>query len=384
MNIEPASPPLIAHVIYRLDVGGLENGLVNIINRMPAERYRHLIISLTEVTDFRRRIQRPDVGILALHKRPGHDWPMYWRLLQLFRQHRPAIVHSRNLAALEAQLPALLAGVPCRLHGEHGWDVQDLDGRRYRWLKRALRPLVSHYIALSQELESYLHDVIGVRKTRLSRILNGVDTERFHPPGSARPDVLPAGFRTAESLVIGTVGRMEAVKDQVTLARAFIELAAQRPDLRRRLRLVMVGDGSRKPQLEGLLREAGLLEQAWLPGARDDVPELMRALDVFVLPSLAEGISNTIMEAMASGLPVVATAVGGNAELVEDGSSGYLVPAADPVAMAEALAAYAEDPARREAHGRAARERAVRDFSLERMVAEYLAVYDGCLQGRAN
>ena len=131
-----AANPLIAHVIYRLGIGGLENGLVNLINRLPESRYRHVIISLTDVSDFKQRIKRQDVGCIALNKRAGNDVMMLWRLWRLFRRLRPSSVHSRNLAALEAQFPAWLAGVPCRIHGEHGRDVSDMDGfsKKYRWI----------------------------------------------------------------------------------------------------------------------------------------------------------------------------------------------------------------------------------------------------------
>ena len=127
------SVPLIVHVIYRLGVGGLENGLVNLINRLPESQYRHTIVSLTDVSDFQQRIRRDNVSCLALHKRPGNDIGMLWKLWRLFRELRPAIVHSRNLAALEAQLPAWLAGVPCRVHGEHGPDwIHVREGPRCR------------------------------------------------------------------------------------------------------------------------------------------------------------------------------------------------------------------------------------------------------------
>ncbi|HHQ42191.1 MAG TPA: sugar transferase, partial [Chromatiales bacterium] len=136
--------PLVAHVIYRLQTGGLENGLVNLINRLPRERFRHAVVCLTEATAFAARIEREDVRVHELRKREGNDPALLWRLWRLFREMRPAIVHSRNLAALEAQLPAALAGVPCRIHGEHGWDVHDPDGRsrRYRLVRRLYRPFV--------------------------------------------------------------------------------------------------------------------------------------------------------------------------------------------------------------------------------------------------
>jgi sugar transferase (PEP-CTERM/EpsH1 system associated) len=370
--------PLIAHVIYRLDVGGLENGLVNIINRIPAERYRHAIISLTDISTFRQRISRQDVALFALHKRPGNDVAMLVKLWRIFRDLRPDIVHSRNLAAMEAQLPAWLAGVPCRVHGEHGRDVFDLDGtsRKYRWVRRLYRPLIQRYIALSQELNDYLHIGVGVKTSRLRTICNGVDVERFRPAGEThRESVLPRGFACGDGLLIGSVGRLEAVKDQLTLVRAFSELCRQRPD-ERGLRLVLVGDGSLRPQIDQLVVEQGIEDRVWLAGSREDVPQLLSALDVFVLPSLAEGISNTILEAMACALPVVATRVGGNEELVREGETGFLVPRADPQAMARALLAYVDDATLRHEHGSAARKRAEDVFSISGMAERYQEVYD--------
>ena len=137
--------PLVAHVVHRFDVGGLENGVVNLINHMPAECYRHAVIALTEVTEFKKRVTCNDVQIVALNKSRGHGVKIYPHLYRLFRQMRPDILHTRNLAALEAIVPAWAAGVPARIHGEHGRDVGDLDGssRKYQWIRRLYRPFVT-------------------------------------------------------------------------------------------------------------------------------------------------------------------------------------------------------------------------------------------------
>jgi sugar transferase (PEP-CTERM/EpsH1 system associated) len=375
------SPPLVAHVIYRLGVGGLENGLVNLINRMPEDRYRHAVICLKDATDFKRRL-RPEVPVLELKRREGQDFGMFLRLHRLLRQLRPAIVHTRNLAAVECQLPAWLAGVPARVHGEHGWDVFDPDGsnRKYQLLRRAFKPLIHRYIPLSSHLEAYLRDKIGVEDARLTRICNGVDRDIFRPAAGGRA-LLPGGpFGTAEGLVlIGTVGRMHGVKDQLNLVRAFLLLLEQQPKLRERARLVLVGDGPLRAEALDLLKAAAADGLAWLPGERGDVASLLQGLDVFVLPSKAEGISNTILEAMATGLPVVATAVGGNSELVVDGVTGRLVPREDSAALAAALLEYLEDQARIRDHGAAGLARIKESFSLDGMVERYMAVYDNVL-----
>jgi len=373
--------PLIVHVIYHLAVGGLENGLVNVINRMPEDSYRHAIISFNDYTDFRNRITNPNVEVYVLQKHPGKDLRLYGKLWRLFRRLQPDIVHTRNLATLEAQLPALMAGVPYRVHGEHGRDMHDLDGtsKKYQLLRRLFRPLVHRYIALSLELKRYLTEQIGVPDGKISHICNGVDTEKFTPASAQARAVLPGDFSGSDKIVIGTVGRMEAVKDQITLAHAFVRLVKEYPGGRESLRLIMVGDGALREHARSILEAAGLAQTVWLPGDREDVPDILRAMDVFVLPSLAEGISNTILEAMASGLPVVATNVGGNHELVDQDKTGFLVPRGDPAALADAIRAYVDNPDLRQLHGASARKRSEDEFSIDTMVQRYQDVYDELL-----
>jgi len=370
--------PLVAHVLHRFDTGGLENGVVNLINHMPVYAYRHLVIALTEVTDFRRRLQRSDVECIALHKPPGHGAKLYPRLWRILRERRPAIVHTRNLAALEMQAAAWAAGVPLRIHGEHGRDVEDLHGTsvRHQRIRRLYAPFVHRYVALSKDLQSYLEQGVGIAPARIEQIYNGVDAKRFTPaPDDARKrGAMP--FEVSEHVVFGTVGRMQAVKHQTLLAQAFVHMVRQAPGLKSRVRLAMVGDGPLRMSVQAILSDAGLADLAWLPGERSDVPELMRAMDVFVLPSLAEGISNTILEAMASGLPVVATAVGGNPELVNHGGTGLVVPSDDVAAMAAAMARLAADAGERHAFGRAARAEVELRFSLQAMVQAYQRLYD--------
>lgn len=373
--------PLIAHVIYRLDVGGLENGLVNLINRIPAERFRHAIICLTDYSDFRHRIQRSDVPVFALNKPPGNSPITQFKLWRLLKRLRPDIVHTRNPAALEGMLPAALAGISVRIHGEHGRDVGDLDGsnRKNQLWRRLLNPFVHHYIAVSRDLESYLKQKIAVLPARVTQIHNGVDCAKFHPAGERREQLPCVGFAGPEQFVIGTVGRMQEVKDPLTLARAFVLLKQGMPWAEQRLRLVMIGDGPLRERVRTLLANAGLAQYAWLPGERDDVSRIMRSFDLFVLPSLAEGISNTILEAMASGLPVLATAVGGNPELIEAGVTGTLVPRDDAESMARAMRAYAESAELCRRQGSEARRTVERRFGMEAMVDAYMAIYDNLL-----
>ncbi|MEO6824503.1 MAG: TIGR03088 family PEP-CTERM/XrtA system glycosyltransferase [Nitrosospira sp.] len=373
-------PPLIVHVIHHLGVGGLENGLINLINHIPPERYRHAIICLKGYSDFRWRITRENVEIIALNKREGKDFRVYFNLFKMLRRLKPDIVHTRNLGTMEGQVIAAVAGARARVHGEHGRDIFDLHGknRKYNLLRIAIRPFVDHFIAVSRDLESWLVNTVGATPHRINQIYNGVDSLRFHPRSGENFKGGPQGFFTDNVFVIGSVGRMASVKNYPGLIQAFLALLKE-PAARERFRLLIVGEGSSRQECIDMLREAGAEALAWFPGERADIPELMSAMDLFVLPSLGEGISNTILEAMATGLPVVATNVGGNVELVKEGLTGILVPPGVPAAMTEAILQYYRNPDLVVKHGKAARQQIEASFSMEAMTKGYLQVYDKAL-----
>ncbi len=371
------NPPLIAHVVHHFRVGGMENGMINLINHMPKDRFRHVVICLDDYTDFRDRIQRKDVDFYALAKPAGRDVTWYFRLWRLLRKLSPAIVHTRNLSAIEGQFVAFAAGISARIHGEHGRDVFDLHGenRKYNLLRKLARPFVGHYIAVSRDLEQWLIHTVGVKPQRVSQIYNGVDSTFFHLRDE-KQTIGPAGFAPENALVIGSVGRMAEVKDYPNLVRAFIRMLEIEPAARQRARLVIIGEGVSREICMRLLKQANAEELAWLPGESADVAPILRNMDLFVLPSLGEGISNTILEAMSSGLPIIATRVGGNPELVEEGKTGALIPVSEPESLAQTLLAYYYNDSMLKTHGLASRKRIESQFSIPAMVQGYLAVYE--------
>ncbi|HEX2829541.1 MAG TPA: TIGR03088 family PEP-CTERM/XrtA system glycosyltransferase [Burkholderiales bacterium] len=378
--MSPADPrPLIAHVVYRFDIGGLENVIASLIDWLPT--YRHAVVALTEVTAFRERIARRDVEYIALGKAPGHAVRLYPALYRYFRRARPAVVHTCNLAALEAAVPAWLARVPVRVHAEHGWDVHDRDGssRKYRHIRRLYRPFVSRYVTVSPHIVEYLTRGVGISEADVSLIFNGVDTDRYAPAAGGSAAVPFDGG----AWVVGTVGRMQAIKNQTLLARSFVRALQIEPRAADSMRLAMIGDGPLRSVAAAILAEAGVHHLAWLPGARDDVAAIMRGLGCFVLPSLAEGTSCTIQEAMASGLPIVATAVGGNADLVTEGVTGTLVPSGDVDAMAHAILRYWGDRTLAARHAAAARARVAEAFSIRAMADAYDRLFSRLLAQRA-
>lgn len=364
--------PLVVHLLHRFDTGGLENGVVNVINHLPA--FRHAVVAVTEITAFKERVKAPGTRFIALNKPPGQGLWLYPRVYRLLRELRPTVLHTRNLGAMEFQLPAWAARVPLRVHSEHGWEVDDLGGvNRTNQRLRRLYGLGTHrFVGLSKAIETYLTGPVGFPRERVLRICNGVDAQRFAPETAAPADWR---YRRGEHLVIGAVGRMQAVKDPLNLVDAFLRLRELCPTTWARLRLVMLGGGPLLDAARERLAMAGAADQSWLPGDRSDVAQLLPQFDIFALPSQAEGISNTLLEAMACGCAPVATNVGGNPELVEEGVNGLLVPSQDSAALAAALAHLASDPALRQRLAETSLARVRGQFSLDGMIAAYGALY---------
>ncbi|WLI88909.1 TIGR03088 family PEP-CTERM/XrtA system glycosyltransferase [Massilia sp. R2A-15] len=366
--------PLVVHLTYALDFGGLETLLVECVNRMPAHKYRHAIVCLTRYTDFVSKITQPGVEIVALHKPPGLGLATHARLWALLRRMRPQLLHTYNLAAMEYAFTAAMAGVPIRIHAEHGRDAGDPHGinPKHNFLRRRLAPFIDRYVPVSDDLRGWLRQVVAIPERKISLITNGVDTERFRPgAGGAAPS--PWG---PDHFVIGTVARVQDIKNHAGLVAAFARLRELLPDQRERLRLSIVGDGPLLPALRAQVAAAGLDDVVWLPGARSDIADLMHSFSLFALPSLAEGTPVSLLEAMASGLPVVASNVGGIPEVIVDGEHGALVAPADTEALAAALARYAGSPALALGHGAAARARIEQRYSMTAMLAAYTGLYD--------
>lgn len=357
----------ICHVIYRLGTGGLENGLVNLINRMDPERFTHQIVCVDRAAGFAGRLARP-VEIVELCKRPGFEPLFYLRAWRCFRRLAPDVVHTRNTAGLDCILPARLAGVRAVLHGEHGRTADDPEGRnpRHNLLRRLNTPWVRRFTTVSADLAGWLTATVGISARKVEVLMNGVDTDRFALGEVDRGGLLPGV--PVDAVVVGTVGRLDPVKGH-------LDLVAAATGLNSTVHVVIVGDGPERDRLAAAIESSQVADRVHLLGERSDIPELLRGFDLFCLPSLAEGISNTLLEAMATGLPVVATAVGGNPELVVDGKTGILVPPADPAGLAAALGRLATDGPLRRRLGLAARRRAVGEFGVEEMTRRYDKCY---------
>jgi sugar transferase (PEP-CTERM/EpsH1 system associated) len=378
LSAPPARPRLVVHLVEGLDSAHTENGLLNLIRHFPPERYRHAIVCLHDHGAYQAGLREHGVEVVNLHKGEGRDPLHYLRMFRVLRQLQPDLIHTRNRSGLMAQVIASLAGVPLRVHAEHGgtMDREGGGGLGARLLRKLLCPRIDHFIAVSSDLEQWLVESIGAEPGRVSQIANGVDSVQFHPRLGPAAAVGPPGFMRDNAFVIGSVGTMDDSANHVTLVEAFLRLIASPHPAHARLRLLIVGDGPVRADCQALLNRAGAAQRAWLPGARADVAQLLRAMDLFVLPSLSEDRSNAILEAMATGLPVVATAVGGNTELVHPGFTGILVPPLAPDLLASAIADYCRIPEMAVRHGARARSQVIARHSMPAMARDYLAVYD--------
>ena len=293
---------------------------------------------------------------------PWRDLAGLVELLRVIRRERPDIVHaSSSKAGVLARLAAALDGVPIRIFTAHGWAFGAQSGSRsrlYRWADRLMRPLttVTICVADGERAAGVAARTCDPAKTVV--IPNAVDVD-------ASP--VSAGERPTPRIV--SVGRLKAPKDFQTLARALSLLPQGTYEA------LIVGDGPDRRALERRLRQLGLEESVRLAGARDDVPALLADADVFVLASRSEGMPVSVIEAMAAGLPVVASRVGGVPELVEDAETGFLVPPEDPPALTRALARLLEDQALRRRLGDAGRQRARREFDLDPFRRAHVELY---------
>lgn len=356
----------VIHVVYTFKTGGMEKGIATIV-RHASERFEHVILCLHSSGETARLLPQGTL-VKELYKPSGNSPRFLLKLARTLRSLKPAIVHARNWGGTDGIIAARLAGIRATIQGEHGWEIDDPEGINPKRLKirRVFDRWTQEYTCVSQHLEQWLYQTVKVKKP-VTQIYNGVDTELYRPNANeVKTNVRKELGIAPTTFVIGIVGRLDPIKDHPTLIQAVRNLSTSCPDVK----LLIVGEGPERPRLEALQDEHCLLL-----GNRLDVPAVLQTLDVFVLTSFNEGISNTILEAMATGIPVVATNVGGNPELVIDGKTGILLPPKQPQQLTAILLRYARNPSLRQAHGSYGRKKVMEQFGLRQMTHKYEAVY---------
>lgn len=359
----------VAHLIYRFDIGGLERVMVNCINAMASEHIEHVVISLTEVSEFANHLN-DGVSTYSLTKRSGKDLACHWRLFKLLRKVKPDILHSYNLAALEYQVIARLAGVKGHIHAEHGRDSADPQGLnvKHNLLRRLVAPFVDYFVPVSTDLAYWLKEVVRLKKSKVVLIRNGIDTQHFYRQRDSYP-----GIHFIH------VARFDLVKDQANLLLAFAQLIDSHNLTTAQAKLTLVGDGQQMWALQQLTSELALDHYVTFTGAQENIAALLANADVFVLSSIAEGIPMTVLEAMSARLAVISTNVGGLSELINDQQTGLLVEKQNSDALSHAMAQYINNQKLIEQHGIAGQAFIEQHFSEESMTQAYKHLYQHSL-----
>ena len=361
----------VTQIIHSLNPGGLENGIINLVNNMDDFKFENTICCLTQGGDFEKRLNK-NIKVSKMFKKPGNDYQLYIKLIKYLKEIKPTIVHTRNWAGMDGIIAAKMARVPIIIHGEHGFEIADLisQNRKRKFIRKlVLSTMVDKIVTVSKNLKNRLINEIKIKPEKIIHIPNGVDTNKFN---IYRKEFTRKkfGFKK-EDFIIGIVARLDPIKNHKTLISAFKEIVTIHPNTN----LVIVGDGSLRNKLENQTYQLGIKNKVIFMGERDNVPEILKTFDVFVLPSLNEGMSNTILEAMATGIPVIASNVGGNPELVIDGRTGFLFPTNDVESLVQKIKTYILHPELKQKHGYNAHKRVEEKFSLDQMVRRYEELY---------
>lgn len=369
----------VMHVVRTMATGGTESGVRKLLSGLDPTQFEQTLCTLIEDP---RSTTPSSIRTICLGQAPDKAAFLVPQLARVFARERPDVVHSRNWAAIEAVAAAKLVRIPVVIHSEHGRDLETMGHQP--WRRRAIRRLsyrwADRVFCVSQELREYYRQELGPRSiSAMDVIPNGVNTSGFRPNPQARRSVRDKLRAGPETLVVGTVSRLDPIKDHSTL----IAAAAMACEKGLDLRLVIVGDGVCRPALEQELAKRPVLQQrTFMPGAVGNVSDWLNGFDVFVLPSLSEGMSNTLLEAMAVGVTPVATAVGGNVEVVEDGRSGLLVPPRSPDEICRQLERLVSASLRGQLGGNA-RQRVLANFSIDSMLERYAQLYGGLSQAES-
>jgi sugar transferase (PEP-CTERM/EpsH1 system associated) len=359
MTAQASQPRLrVAHVTLGLDIGGQERLLVEMARHRDVARFDWTVVVFGRRGVLADALEASGVRVMVLAEPAGFRVGLWRRLARMFRAEHFDIVHTHDDRPLIYGMPAAWwAGVPRRIHTQHHGRLPGISWRQRILIRRAAR-CAEHFVCVSADSARYMIEQ-GIGKERVRTIHNGIDLTRFAFQGPS------------DDGPIVTVARLSPEKDVANLLRAAARVVAEQPASR----FEIAGAGPCRAELLQLTAELKLAEHVIFHGEVRDIPALLTRARLFVLPSQTEGISLTLLEAMARGLPVVATEVGGTPEVVEPGVSGMLVPAHDPDALAQAVLAFFADRERGRQMGRTARTRVENCFDIRTMTKQYEALY---------
>jgi glycosyltransferase involved in cell wall biosynthesis len=370
-------PPVVCQVLHSLSVGGAEVLAARLARRLR-DRVRFLFVCLDERGTLGQELDAEGFPVHVLGRRPGLDWRCIYRLAGLLRRERVDVIHAHQYTPFFYGLTArLLCRRPALLFTEHGRHFPDYPRRKRMLANRLLLRRRDRVVAVGEAVRQALIANEGLPAGRVEVVYNGVNLAPFAAAAPDRATVRREMGVGPEDLVVLQVARLDYLKDHATAVRTLVHLVRQRPDAR----LVLVGEGPELDKIREQARQAGLTDHLRLLGLRKDIARLLSAADVFLLTSISEGIPLTLIEAMAAGLPVVSTHVGGVGEVVEDGVTGLLATSGDDTALAGHILRLAGDRALAGQMGERGRQRARGLFDEDRMHAMYCRHYEELVRG---
>ena len=354
------------HIVLGLHVGGLEKFVLDLVENY-SEDFQPILVCLEGKGELGRL--RDDLEIYEIHKPPGLNPAVIWQLLSLAKRCKIELIHTHNPAPhFYGALVGFILRIPV-IHTKHGRNYPA--DRKKIWLNRISSFLTNRIVAVSRDAADICRSVEKIPASKVTVILNGIDTAKFYPKEKIH------AAKTGKVL-IGIVARLSVEKDHQTLLLAYKLLAEKTAGFH----LNIIGDGLLREDLERMVRQLGIESIVSFCGMCHDIPGHLRNLDIFVLSSTTEGISLTLLEAMATSLPVVATDVGGNPEVVIDGETGFIVPPKNPREMADKLLRLITDENLRRQMGEKARKRVEEHFGIKETVRQYQELYNCLMRKR--
>ncbi|MCK5267152.1 MAG: glycosyltransferase [Spirochaetes bacterium] len=363
------------HIVRSLEIGGMENGIVNVFNNIDGDFFELSICCLKKEGALRQRLDKK-VKVICLQEEEGFDWRRVFVMAKLFIKEKPHIVHTHGWGSgfFPGVIGAKLAKVPVIIESKHGFWRENQ--KRRIIAQRALSFLTDKITTVSKDLKNSIVSCFGISQEKIMTIINGVDIKKFKPDMNIREIKRKELNLQKNDFVIGTVGRLVSLKDHKTLLYAAEKLIKTHLAIK----FILIGDGPMRAELESLANTLRINDRVQFLGERTDVPDLLNAMDLFILTSLSEGLSNTILEAMSTGIAIVATKVGGNSEIVVDGKTGILIPSGDPKNTAQVICELFLNRVLTKQMGQAARRYVEEKFSLEGMVKGYEGLYKDFLK----
>jgi glycosyltransferase involved in cell wall biosynthesis len=374
---EHMKPVNILHVISTLHVGGVENQLATIVGKYDRKKLSPLVCSLSDKGEIGGEIEESGIEVISLNKL-GHrfNWTTVRDIYNLIKARDVKIVRTHQYHAnLYGRLAAWLAKVPCVVASVHNVYTRDRKLHR-RIINKFLSGFTDRVVAVSEAVKRDILKYDHLMDDKVTVIYNGIDTQRFSDTN--RNSMRAALGISPEAQVIGTVGRLTIQKGQKYLLDAVAMLRKKFPQIA----LLIVGDGPMRDELSNHIKALGIDKNAILVGTRRDIPRLLSAMDIFVLPSLWEGSPNALIEAMAAGKPVIATDIPPIREIINLDKVGILVPVEDSKAIASSIELLFNSKTLAETFGKSAKERVFSDFAMNITVNKYVNLFEHILKGK--